>query len=119
MPENKLLYLGNRIREIRKEHSFTQQQLADRCGLAVKTIQDIEKGRKNTSYETLNSLIECLGIPANILFPAKISIEGEVLQYFIRKLQSCSPENQMILLKTMDCLADQLQSRHHNPKNYK
>lgn len=85
MPENKLLYLGNRLREIRKEHGFTQQQLADRCNLAVKTIQDIEKGKKNTSYETLNALIECLGISANILFPAKISIEDEILQHFIWK----------------------------------
>lgn len=119
MPENKLLYLGNRLREIRKENGLTQQQLADRCNLAVKTIQDIEKGKKNTSYETLNALIECLGITADMLFPSKVTVENKVLQHFIGKLQSCSLENQMIILNTVDCLADQLQNRHHKFKDLK
>ena len=52
MPKDNLLFLGSRIRFMRKKCGLTQQALADQCGLAVKTIQDIEKGRKNPSYET-------------------------------------------------------------------
>ena len=47
MPEDKFIFLGKRIRSARKECQLTQQELADQSGLAVKTIQDIEKGRKN------------------------------------------------------------------------
>ena len=44
MPEDKFIFLGKRIRSARKECQLTQQELADQSGLAVKTIQDIEKG---------------------------------------------------------------------------
>ena len=74
MPKDKLMYLGNRIRSARKSCALTQQELADQCGLAVKTVQDIENGRKNPSYETLSLLIDRLGITPNSLFPDKVSI---------------------------------------------
>ncbi|CAK7035968.1 helix-turn-helix transcriptional regulator [Tissierella sp.] len=114
MPENKLLYLGNRIRSARKNCGLTQQELADQTGLAVKTIQDIEKGRKNTTYETLSVIIERLGISANMLFPSKISVDDEEIQRFIGKFQSCTSENRKILLNTLDCLAEQLLAFHNN-----
>lgn len=47
MPELDLVLLGDCIREARKACGLTQQELADQTGLAVKTVQDIEKGRKN------------------------------------------------------------------------
>ena len=55
MPKDKLMYLGNRIRSERKNCGLTQQELADQCGLAIKTVQDIENGRKNPSYETFQT----------------------------------------------------------------
>ncbi len=117
MPEDKLIYLGKRIRAARKDCRLTQQDLADQCGLAVKTIQEIEKGRKNATYETLAQLIERLGIPANILFQSKASIDNENTQKFLGKFQSCCPENQAILLNTLDFLAEQLLSRQQKSKN--
>ena len=55
MPEDKLKFLGDRIRSARKDCGLTQQALADQADLAVKTIQDVERGRKNTTYETRRS----------------------------------------------------------------
>lgn len=46
MLEFDLVYLGNRIHDARKECGLTQKELANQTGLAVKTVQDIEKGRK-------------------------------------------------------------------------
>ena len=54
MPEDSLKFLGRHIRAERVRCNLTQQELADQSGLAVKTVQDIEKGRKNPSYETLS-----------------------------------------------------------------
>lgn len=117
MPEDKLIYLGKRIRTARKDCHLTQQELADQCGLAVKTIQEIEKGRKNATYETLAQLIERLGIPANVLFQSKTPLNNEETQKFLGKFQSCCPENQAILLNTLDFLAEQLLSRQQKSKN--
>lgn len=108
MSIDKLTYLGNRIRAARKDCRLTQQELADQCGLAVKTIQDIEKGRKNATYETLSQLIERLGISANSLFLSNISPDNEIIQRFIGKFQSCNAEDQKILLNTLDFLTEQL-----------
>ena len=89
MPKDKLIYLGDCIRSKRKDCNLTQQELADQCGLAVKTIQDIEKGRKNPSYITLSLLIERLGISPNSLFPAKSTVKNELAEHVIGKLQVC------------------------------
>ncbi|WP_293436553.1 helix-turn-helix domain-containing protein [Oribacterium sinus] len=56
MPEDSLKFLGRHIRAERVLCNLTQQELANQSGLAVKTIQDIENGRKNPSYETLSRL---------------------------------------------------------------
>ena len=111
MPKDKLMYLGNRIRSERKNCGLTQQELADQCGLDIKTVQDIENGRKNPSYETLSLLIERLGITPNSLFPDKVSSENELAQRVIGKLQSHNKENQEILLRTMEFLSEQLLTR--------
>lgn len=91
--------------------------MADQCGLAVKTIQDIEKSRKNATYETLSQLIDRLGIPANSLFQSNTSTDIEKVQKFISKFESCNPENQKILLNTLDFLAEQLLKNKHDFKS--
>lgn len=108
MLEEKLKNLGSRVREARKNCDLTQQELATQTGLAVKTIQDIENGRINPSYETLARLINRLGISANILFRAQISIEEEVMQRFIGKFQLFEEEEQKFLLGVLDFLAEKL-----------
>lgn len=107
MPKDNLMYLGSHIRIMRKKCGLTQQTLADQCGLAVKTIQDIENGRKNPSYETLSLLIDRLGISPNSLFPSKASPENELVEYVIGKLRLCNKENQKILLSTIAFLAEE------------
>lgn len=108
MPNNNLRFLGQRIREARKDCDLTQQELADQTGLSIKTVQDIEAGNKNTSYETLSLLIKRLGITANSLFPSSVSVDEAELQHLLGKLQSCSPAHQKILFDTMDFLAEKL-----------
>ena len=110
MPETKFVFLGQRIHAARKECGLTQQKLADQTGLAIKTVQDIEKGKKNPTYETLSRLIERLGISADTLFPSEMPVEDEGLQSFLGKFKSCNKKNQRILLKTLNFLAEQLLS---------
>ena len=81
MPETKLRFLGSQIRAARKRNHLTQQKLADKTGLAIKTVQETEKGKKNAIYDTLSRLIECLGISADTLFPTKTPISDEKLRH--------------------------------------
>ena len=108
MPDDKLVYLGNCIRNARISCNLTQQELADQACLAVKTVQNIEKGKMNPSYEILFPLIKRLGISANTLFDPSISAEDADIQQFIGKFQACSLENRQFLLNTLSYLAEQL-----------
>ena len=114
MPETKFQFLGSQIRTARKRKNLTQQKLADKTGLAIKTVQGTEKGKKNATYDTLSRLIECLGVSADTLFPTKTPIPDEKLQNLIRKVQLCNEKNQEILLNTINFLADQLLSEQEN-----
>lgn len=116
MPKDRLLYLGNCIRNARISCGLTQQELADQSNVAIKTVQMIEKGQMNPSYEILYPLIKRLGISANTLFNPEISDTDEKIQRFIGKFQSCTPENRQVLLNTLDYLAEQLLALQSHPR---
>lgn len=59
---------GKRIAVIRREHKLTQEQLADRTGLAADTIRAIEQGRRWARLTTLHTLAKGLGVKIDELF---------------------------------------------------
>jgi transcriptional regulator with XRE-family HTH domain len=56
-----------RIGELRKRLGWTQEQLAERSTVAVRTIQRLESG-SDASMETLALIAEALGVPVADLF---------------------------------------------------
>ena len=53
---------GNRLREIRQEQFFTQEELAHRAGLNRTYIGDIERGEKNLTLVSMKRLAKALGV---------------------------------------------------------
>lgn len=80
MPKDRLTYLDIHIRNARLICGLTQQELAVQFNVAVKTVQTIEKGQINPSYEILYSLAKRLGISVNSLFTPEISDTAEEIQ---------------------------------------
>lgn len=110
MSEFSLVLLGNRIRRARKECGLTQKGLAEQTGLSVKTIQDIEKGRKNPTYDTLTRLMERLGLSPDTMFLLKTPVPTEEMQHFFENFQLCDQKGQEILLKTLHFLSELLRA---------
>ena len=84
-------------------------------------LQDIEKGRKNPSYDVLASFIKRLGISANELFYPDASEQEKQVQHFMGKFLACTEDERQIILKTLDCMAEQFISRRYkssDPQNY-
>ena len=112
-----LEHLGNQIRSARMEGRLSQRELAKQTNISTKTLQDIEKGRKNPTYETLARLIARLGIYADSLFPSTSFIENEELQSFVGKFQACNEKSQKILLNSFHFLAEQLLASQDESEN--
>lgn len=54
--------LGKKIKERRKVMSMPQNQLAEYAGLSVVTLSQIENGKANPSFETLNEIFYFLNL---------------------------------------------------------
>ena len=63
-----LAAFGKRIATIRRTQQLTQEQLADKTGLASDTIRAIERGRRWARLTTLHILAKGLGVRLDDLF---------------------------------------------------
>lgn len=68
--------LGEKIRSFRKEKNTTLQKLADKTGLSVGYISQIERNLVDPSLSSLRKISKSLGIPAYILFEQEKSSDN-------------------------------------------
>lgn len=60
--------VGQRIREFREAQQMSQEQLANRAGLATATIGKIERGLNDPKINTIFRIAEELDVPCQLLF---------------------------------------------------
>lgn len=78
--------VDNRIKQLRLSKNLSQEQLAEKAKVSVRTIQRLEAGDE-ASIETLNLVAGALGVPVKDLFgdpteqESKIKNAEEKLQY--------------------------------------
>lgn len=75
MSSDFLKLVGERIRTLRKEKGYTQESLAEKSGIYITYISDIERGERNISMETLEKVISALEVNAVEIFRFE-GIEG-------------------------------------------
>lgn len=66
-------YLAEFIKEKRKEEKLTQEEFADRAGVALTVIRKIEQGKENLNLSSINQVLKMFGyilapIEANQVF---------------------------------------------------
>jgi len=108
MPMDNRTYLGIRIHDARKACNLTQQELSDETGVSIKMIQCIESGKVNPSFEILFPIVNRLGLTTSDLFSVEPDEHEEEVNRFLGKFRACNRSNQLILLNTLDFLAEQL-----------
>jgi transcriptional regulator with XRE-family HTH domain len=57
-----VLYIGDRLRDLRKRKLLTQEQLAERSGVSVPTIVRIEHNQVEPRGSTIRKLASALGV---------------------------------------------------------
>jgi transcriptional regulator with XRE-family HTH domain len=62
-------FFATRLKELRRERGLTQAGLAKAAGLSLDGIRQLEYGRREPGYDTLQRLAKALGISPGMLFP--------------------------------------------------
>lgn len=66
MSDPKKLF-GNKVRAVRKERGWSQEELADACELDRTYIGGIERGERNVSIMNIAKIAQALGVKASSL----------------------------------------------------
>lgn len=80
---------GKRIKELRKEHSLTQEKLAELIGIDTRNLIKIENGQTFPRVNTLDKLIEVFDITPDEILKTEHLKDTEILKNkIIDKLNS-------------------------------
>lgn len=60
--------MNNRLRVLRAEHGWSQQDLADRLGVSRQSVNAIEKGRYDPSLPLAFTISDVFGLPIEAIF---------------------------------------------------
>ena len=105
-PSNLLKALGSRVRAVRVELGLTQEDLADRAGIAAESVSRLESGRLNLSVVKLEGIAAALGVSV-----------GELLSDAPRPTQSVTPGQRRVLALLEGFDDRQLRQVHTGLKN--
>lgn len=61
--------LGQKIKELRLEADYSQEELAARAGLHRTYMSDVERGERNVSVENIEKIAKALGVKSSDLLP--------------------------------------------------
>ena len=94
--------LGEKIKRVRKQRGYTQEQLAERIDIAPRNLSKIEVGACFVTAETLEKLLVALNVTTEELFANDhIKEPNELLSEIYEKLDSEFAEKLKFSLQTL------------------
>lgn len=98
---------GEKIRALRKKKGLTQGDLAEKVGMSVSYISQIERGAIGFSFEAAKSIAEALDTSLPVLLQPEIPIElAEEVHQFLLAFSQLSPERREIAYKAILAMSD-------------
>lgn len=59
---------GKRLQQVRGTSGLTQEELAEKVGLTIESISNMERGIHGPSFDNLEKIVTALNVPAKSLF---------------------------------------------------
>lgn len=78
--------VGQNIRQLRKQSGWTQEKLAEKAGISVPFMTQIELARKTASLDVIGSIAKAFGVSYERLFKSN-TIENKDILYALRLLE--------------------------------
>jgi transcriptional regulator with XRE-family HTH domain len=106
-PENLRLIMGFKLKQFRLEKGLLLKELADKTGLSISYLSEIEKGKKYPKPEKIFQLAQSLGVSFDDLVSLQVSKEADllpviftspVIKEFPFKMYGVSPQDLLSLI---------------------
>lgn len=117
--ETEIFYkaLGKRIKELRKEHGFTQEILGEKIGVTKSAIVNYETGIRKIPLDTLVKISQLFDIKLDTLIGKERRLEDVLNSSLNRKILTEEQEN--LLVGFLDILLGVNESGESNDKKQK
>ena len=101
--------LGKRIREARLNKKYTQEVLAEKAGIGLMYLGEIERGVKMPSLKVFIKLVEALEVSADYVLRNELSSGKEyVFDELTKKLEGLTPSQRKTATSIIDAYIDNL-----------
>jgi DNA-binding XRE family transcriptional regulator len=95
-----MIRIGSILRTARETKGMTQAALAAATDTVDRTIMDIENDKRYPTLEVLYRIVRVLDFPSDHIFwPEKVPMSQE-LEQLVRAIQSCSKQDQAVVVET-------------------
>ena len=103
------LTMGDRIKETRRKHHWTQDQLAEKVDVSLEYISEIERGLKTPSMQVFIKLVEVLDVSADYLLRDTVSTRNLYGDKQIgARLERLTPKQRVALMALIDTYIEYL-----------
>lgn len=99
-------HIGSCIWKARRHKGYSRRVLSEKTGLSERTIEKIEKGKVNTTAETLYTLINALDMSADYLFKMDKYQADAKCEQVINMLMACDENQTDVVCRTMQTLIE-------------
>lgn len=103
--------MGLRIRQFRKAKGWSQQKLAEKCGISLNFMGHIERGTRKMSMDTFVSLCKELETDADALLWGVIQPSETAIQGIWDQPRQQDSDHYEMYLRIMKSVADILNSK--------
>ncbi|MDO4902611.1 MAG: helix-turn-helix transcriptional regulator [bacterium] len=100
-------FVADRVRQIRKERKLTQEALSEASKLDIKYVNKFENYRHSARLETLESLLEALGITYSEFFNFDIKADMALVEELLVVLSKLPKEKQEKKIKALIALIEE------------
>ena len=108
----RLIQLGERIRQKRKDSHLSQETFAEKAGISVNTVSRIEGGQAAMSVEIFAKLVEVLDTDADELLGRRAKEkENDPVETTAARIRRLKPKEQKIVIQTMKALMDGMEGK--------
>ena len=103
--------IGRKIRQTRLDYGYSQERLAELCGISTAFLGHIERGTRAMSLETLMSLCSALNLSADYLLLDELPEVDDAILSILTEVKSKGPvqyQKFVSILKALALVSDRL-----------